>query len=79
MISISLHIKLIVSTSDMKVCEVLQMGIRASKRRYFLPLDVTRKCIVGDLDEIQTTGEMKDPLFKKPILKYYSSSQIRRF
>ena len=48
------------------------MGIRASKRRFFLSLDVTRKCVVEDLDEIQTTGEMKDPPFKNPVLKYYS-------
>ena len=48
------------------------MEIRAPKRRFFLSLDVTRKCVVEDVDEIQTTSAMKDPPFKNPLLKYYS-------
>ena len=28
--------------------------------------------VVEDLHDIQTTGEMKDPPFKTPVLKYYS-------
>ena len=45
------------------------MGIRASKRRFFLLLDVTSDFVVEDLHEIQTTGEMKDLPLKNPVLK----------
>ena len=37
--------------------------IANGNQAFFLSLDVTRKCVVENLDEIQTTGEMKDSPF----------------